>query len=102
MTLKLVAGPTFLAWVSQVSSSLSVMRLGSHWPRIRRLTISSPQVMPKKGSALFWPSVTNDMPDRKDWRTTHQALKVEAGIKYGANAWFHQRDFKEPNRSGCQ
>jgi prolyl 4-hydroxylase len=58
--------------------------------------------MPKKGTALIWPSVKNEDPDLKDDRTTHQALKVEAGIKYGANAWLHQRDFKEPNRNGCQ
>jgi len=59
-------------------------------------------VMPKKGRALVWPSVKNEYPDEKDGRTTHQALKVEAGIKYGANAWLHQRDFKGPNKSGCQ
>jgi hypothetical protein len=58
--------------------------------------------MPKKGSALFLPSVTNDMPDMKDDQTTHQALRVEAGFKYEANAWFHHRDFKGPNRNGCQ
>eukprot|EP00980_Cylindrotheca_fusiformis_P010143 scaffold2253_cov119-Cylindrotheca_fusiformis.AAC.18 len=34
-------------------------------------------VMPKKGRALLWPSVKNDAPRRKDYRTTHQALPVE-------------------------
>ena len=58
--------------------------------------------MPKRGRALLWPSVKSENPDEKDGRTTHQALKVEGGIKYGANAWLHQRDFKGPNRSGCQ
>lgn len=58
-------------------------------------------VMPKRGRALLWPSVTNDDPHKKDHRTTHQALPVEKGIKYGANAWFHQRDFKTPNADGC-
>jgi prolyl 4-hydroxylase len=47
-------------------------------------------VMPKRGRALFWPSVLNSTPHKKDGRTTHQALPVEAGIKYAANAWFHQ------------
>ena len=59
-------------------------------------------VMPKRGRALLWPSVMNDDPTKKDWRTTHQALPVEKGIKYGANAWFHQHDFKTPNGNGCQ
>jgi prolyl 4-hydroxylase len=47
-------------------------------------------VMPKRGRALLWPSVLNSKPHDKDGRTTHQALPVEAGIKYAANAWFHQ------------
>jgi prolyl 4-hydroxylase len=59
-------------------------------------------VMPKKGRALLWPSVLDTDPNAKDHRTDHQALPVEKGIKYGANAWLHQRDFKTPNRNGCQ
>jgi prolyl 4-hydroxylase len=59
-------------------------------------------VMPKKGRALLWPSVLDSDPNAKDYRTEHQALPVEKGIKYGANAWLHQRDFKTPNRNGCQ
>jgi hypothetical protein len=80
-------------------------------------------VMPKRGRALFWPSVLDDSPHDKDSRTNHQgtayiqpivliatfsfaflilkisqffytALPVEAGIKYGANGWYHQFDFK--------
>lgn len=47
-------------------------------------------VMPKRGRALFWPSVLNSDPNKKDGRTTHQALSVDSGIKYAANAWFHQ------------
>lgn len=58
-------------------------------------------VMPKRGRALLWPSVRNDDPNRKDGRTTHQALATEKGIKYGANAWFHMHDFKTPNAIGC-
>jgi prolyl 4-hydroxylase len=59
-------------------------------------------VMPKRGRALIWPSVEDETPNIKDPRTTHQALPVEEGVKYGANGWFHQRDFKTPNREGCQ
>lgn len=48
-------------------------------------------VQPKVGRAVLWPSVLNEAPSRKDDRTMHAALPVEAGIKYGANAWFHLR-----------
>jgi prolyl 4-hydroxylase len=58
-------------------------------------------VMPKRGRALLWPSVYDDPPHEKDPRTTHQALPVEKGIKFGANAWFHMRDFKTPHANGC-
>lgn len=58
-------------------------------------------VMPKRGSVLIWPSVLDSDPNEWDDRTHHQALPVEAGLKYGANAWFHMRDFKGPNRRGC-
>ena len=58
-------------------------------------------VLPKRGRALLWPSVLNDHPDDKDPRMTHQALPVERGIKYAANAWFHMRDFKTANENGC-
>lgn len=58
-------------------------------------------VMPKKGRALIWPSVQNSNPNAKDGRTTHQALPVEKGIKYGANAWIHQRNFKDVYHRGC-
>ena len=43
-------------------------------------------VTPKRGRAVLWPSVFDDEPDRKDGRTTHQALPVIKGEKYGANA----------------
>ena len=58
-------------------------------------------VMPKRGRVLIWPSVLNEDPWKEDHRTSHQALPVEKGIKYGANAWFHMRDFKTPNINGC-
>jgi prolyl 4-hydroxylase len=58
-------------------------------------------VMPKRGRVLVWPSVLDSQPNEKDSRTDHQALPVEAGIKYGGNAWMHQRDFKAPHKKGC-
>jgi prolyl 4-hydroxylase len=69
---------------------------GTNFPRLD-LT-----VMPKQGRVLIWPSVKDSLPDRKDSRTDHQALPVEAGIKYSANGWIHARDFKTPFEAGCQ
>ena len=54
--------------------------------------------MPKRGRALIWPSVLNENPHQKDPRTDHEAMPVIKGEKYGANAWQHIRDFKEPFR----
>lgn len=48
-------------------------------------------VSPKLGRALIWPSVLNEFPNKVDQRTEHRANRVMAGIKYGANAWLHQR-----------
>ena len=58
-------------------------------------------VMPKRGRAVLWPSVLNDDPQKKDKRTDHEAMPVEAGIKYGANAWFHIYDYQTPHSKGC-
>jgi prolyl 4-hydroxylase len=58
-------------------------------------------VMPKRGKAVIWPSVLDSDPNQKDGRTEHQALPVEKGIKYGANAWLHQRNFKEVFHRSC-
>jgi prolyl 4-hydroxylase len=70
---------------------------GTNFPRLD-LT-----VMPKQGRVLIWPSVKDSLPDRKDPRTDHQALPVEAGIKYtSANGWIHARDFKTPFEASCQ
>ena len=40
-------------------------------------------VMPKRGRALLWPSVFDKQPNMKDKSTSHQALPVEEGVKYG-------------------
>lgn len=58
-------------------------------------------VQPKRGRALIWPSVKNEDPNDKDPRTDHQALPVEKGLKFGANAWLHQRNFKEVFKRSC-
>jgi prolyl 4-hydroxylase len=58
-------------------------------------------VQPKRGRALIWPNILDQNLDTADGRTIHQALPVIKGVKYGANAWIHQRDFKTPNANGC-
>ncbi len=58
-------------------------------------------VNPKRGRVLIWPSVLDSNPVEKDHRTQHQALPVEAGVKYGANSWIHYRDFKTPYKASC-
>jgi prolyl 4-hydroxylase len=58
-------------------------------------------VQPRLGRAIVWPSVRNDKPGAKDERVMHQALPVEVGVKFGANAWVHERDFRTPHREGC-
>lgn len=44
---------------------------------------------PKKGRAVLWPSIYNSDPMRSDKRMMHEAMPVDAGIKFGANAWIH-------------
>ena len=58
-------------------------------------------VKPKQGSALIWPSVMDENPNEMDGRTLHEAMPVIKGIKYGANAWIHQRDFRTEPEKGC-
>jgi len=58
-------------------------------------------VTPKKGKAILWANCLNEDPFREEPNTNHEALVVEEGVKYGANAWIHQRDFKAPALNDC-
>jgi len=69
---------------------------GTNFPGVNNVTVT-----PKRGRAVLWPSVHDSDPNAKDSRTNHQALPVVKGVKHGANAWIHQRDFKGPNNRGC-
>jgi prolyl 4-hydroxylase len=62
---------------------------GTRFHKLNNLTVN-----PVRGRILLWPSVLNGNADLKDVRTEHEALPVEKGIKYGANGWYHQRDYK--------
>jgi len=68
---------------------------GTHFSKLNQT------VQPKRGRAVIWPSVLDATPNEKDPRTDHEALPVREGVKYGANAWIHQRDFKTPWKDGC-
>jgi len=68
---------------------------GTHFPLLD-LT-----VQPKKGNAVLWPSVLDQKPEVKDGRTDHEALPVGKGLKYGANAWIHSRNFKAAFARNC-
>ena len=59
-------------------------------------------VAPRLGSAILWPSTHDGRPMEADMRTDHEAMPVHAGVKYGANMWVHQFDFKTPSERGCE
>jgi prolyl 4-hydroxylase len=52
------------------------------------------EIQPKKGTALLWPNVMDGNVYEVDPRTEHEALVVEKGTKYGANAWLHLREYE--------
>ena len=58
-------------------------------------------VQPRAGSAVLWPSTLDARPMDADQRTNHEARPVTEGIKFGANMWIHQFDFKTPSERGC-
>lgn len=66
-----------------------------------RFTDLNITVEPRRGRALLWPSVLDENPFLRERRTHHEALEVLKGVKYGANAWVHARDFKTSFAAGC-
>ena len=69
---------------------------GTFFPNLNGLTI-----YPKKGRVLIWPSIIDDGVWSDDFRTVHEAMEVESGQKFAANAWIHMRDFQTPFVKGC-
>ena len=63
------------------------------------------KAQPKKGRALLWPSVFDDdvgaLRKNSDDRTYHEAMPVEAGVKFAANFWLHLYDFQTPHKAAC-
>ena len=75
---------------------------GTRFPGVRLPGVAGGlTVEPRKGSAILWPSTLNEQPMSQDGRTNHEALPVTEGIKFGANMWIHQFDFKTPSERGC-
>ncbi|GBG33632.1 Prolyl 4-hydroxylase subunit alpha-2 [Hondaea fermentalgiana] len=92
---EMLAGPrilTFFLYLSDVEAGGGT-----------RFTDLKPPITnnPERGSAILWPSVTNDDPRRIDSKTFHQALPVEKGTKLAANIWIHQYNYVLPNLHGC-
>ena len=54
-----------------------------------------------KGNAVMWPSVMSDDPSRDEPMTNHEAMPVEAGMKYAANVWIHNYDYRTPAAKNC-
>jgi prolyl 4-hydroxylase len=71
---------------------------GTYFPDINGTTIT---VHPKKGRVVLWPSVRDDDPHAEDERTIHGSWAVTQGVKYGANAFIHQRDTREAYARAC-
>ena len=67
----------------------------THFPQ---LNIS---IKPKRGRALLWPSVLNEDPNERDFRTEHEAVVVRKGQKFAANYWLHMYDFQDATDKGC-
>ena len=54
-----------------------------------------------KGSAVLWPSVRDTDPDLDEPMTYHEGLPPDTGIKYAANVWVHNYDYRTPAAKGC-
>eukprot|EP00316_Scyphosphaera_apsteinii_P012883 CAMPEP_0119337852 /NCGR_PEP_ID=MMETSP1333-20130426/94861_1 /TAXON_ID=418940 /ORGANISM="Scyphosphaera apsteinii, Strain RCC1455" /LENGTH=227 /DNA_ID=CAMNT_0007348997 /DNA_START=191 /DNA_END=874 /DNA_ORIENTATION=+ len=54
-----------------------------------------------KGNAVIWPSVTNADPDIDEPFTNHEGLPPEIGVKYAANVWVHNYDYRTPSGLNC-
>ena len=53
------------------------------------------------GRAVLWPSVTSADPSVDEPNTNHEGLPPERGVKYAANAWIHNFDYRTPAAANC-
>ena len=66
-----------------------------------RFDWSNLTVTPQLGRIALWPNVLDQDPSQREERTFHEAMPVVEGVKYGANAWFHLRDWEQATELGC-
>jgi len=66
--------------------------------RFADLNLTVPAV---KGTAVLWPSVTSLDPSVDEPNTNHEGLPPARGIKYAANAWVHNYDYRTPAAANC-
>jgi prolyl 4-hydroxylase len=82
-------GPRILTFFLYLNDATSGLEIGGG-TAFRYLNFTA---TPKKGMALVWPSMMDNLEGIDDW-TWHMALPVEKGVKYGANVWIHLRDYQ--------
>lgn len=62
-------------------------------------------VQPKKGRAVIWPNILNEIPDDRveipDDRTWHEAHGITEGYKFASTVWYHLRNFSYAEDIGC-
>ena len=58
-------------------------------------------IRPKKGMAVLWPNTLSANPSMKDTRMTHEAQRVNRGVKYAANVWVHLYEWERPSLWAC-
>ena len=75
-----------MLWPSLLDSDVELPELQTHHEVVEALTLS----------LTLTPSLSLCLT-----LTHHEALPVEAGVKFGANLWIHQYDFKTPHAAGC-
>jgi hypothetical protein len=66
--------------------------------RFANLNVTVPAV---KGAAVLWPSVTSADPSEDEPSTNHEGLPPIRGIKFAANAWIHNYDYRTPAATNC-
>jgi len=54
-----------------------------------------------RGNAILWPSMLDSDVTLPDLRTHHESLPVLKGVKFAANLWIHQHDFRTGWLRGC-
>ena len=73
------------------------------WPSLLDSDVELPELQVQAyTSPISRPYLALISPISPELQTHHEALPVEMGIKYGANLWIHQYDFKTPSSRRCE